>query len=111
MEWVISNVRSHFFIPVGPDRPRRPADMSATICLEVYASFEIQPTLGVGEQLRKLTMTAEQLLVSSAKDIRELNGILHNSYSHHSSVHPPSRRWGCCITMFIHFGHYQTTEV
>ncbi|KAI9574317.1 CHAT domain-containing protein [Boletus coccyginus] len=46
-----------------------PSDPSATVCLEVYASFELQPTLGVGEQLRELTITVEELLDCSAKDV------------------------------------------
>ena len=45
--------------------------MSATVCLEVYASFEFQPMLGAGEQLRRLTITVEQLLDRSAKAARE----------------------------------------
>ncbi|KAG6371295.1 TPR-like protein [Boletus reticuloceps] len=46
-----------------------PSDRSATIGLEVYASFEFQPMLGTGEHLRTLTITADQLLDCSAKHI------------------------------------------
>ncbi|KAH0828798.1 hypothetical protein J3R83DRAFT_3244 [Lanmaoa asiatica] len=45
-----------------------PSDLSTTVCLEIYASFEIQPMLGNGEQLRMLSTTVEQLLNNSAKD-------------------------------------------
>ncbi|KAF8436571.1 CHAT domain-containing protein [Boletus edulis BED1] len=47
----------------------RPSDPSATVCLEVYASFECQPMLGTGERLRKLTVTVQQLLDRSEKHI------------------------------------------
>ncbi|KAG6371090.1 hypothetical protein JVT61DRAFT_10630 [Boletus reticuloceps] len=57
-----SNGTSHFQSP-------RPSDPSATVCLEVYASFECQPMLGTGEQLRKLTVTVKQLLDCSEKHI------------------------------------------
>ncbi|KAF8436591.1 CHAT domain-containing protein [Boletus edulis BED1] len=46
-----------------------PSDPSATVCLEVYASFECQPMLGTGEQLRKLTVTVKQLLDRSEEHI------------------------------------------
>ncbi|KAF8132587.1 CHAT domain-containing protein [Boletus edulis] len=46
-----------------------PSDPSATVCLEVYASFEFQPMLGAGEQLRKLTITVIQLLDRSENHI------------------------------------------
>ncbi|KAG6371215.1 TPR-like protein [Boletus reticuloceps] len=46
-----------------------PSDRSATVRLEVYASFEFQPMLGTGEHLRKLTITVDQLLDRSAKHI------------------------------------------
>ncbi|KAF8129527.1 CHAT domain-containing protein [Boletus edulis] len=52
-------------LPIVP----RPSDPSATVCLEVYASFECQPMLGTGEQLRKLTTTVKQLLDSSENHI------------------------------------------
>ncbi|KAF8444140.1 hypothetical protein L210DRAFT_3112705 [Boletus edulis BED1] len=44
-----------------------PSDPSSTVHLEVYASFEFQPMLGAGEQLRKLTVTVKQLLDRSEK--------------------------------------------
>ncbi|KAF8129538.1 CHAT domain-containing protein, partial [Boletus edulis] len=47
----------------------KPSDPSATVCLEVYASFEFQPMLGAGEQLRKLTITVKQLLDRGEKHI------------------------------------------
>ncbi|KAF8125428.1 CHAT domain-containing protein [Boletus edulis] len=46
-----------------------PSDPSATVCLEVYASFEFQPMLGTGEQLRKLTITMKQLSDHGEKHI------------------------------------------
>ncbi|KAF8132497.1 hypothetical protein EV363DRAFT_1476739 [Boletus edulis] len=46
-----------------------PSDRSATINLEVYASFEFQPMLGTGEHLRTLTITMDELLDRSAKHI------------------------------------------
>ncbi|KAF8431281.1 CHAT domain-containing protein [Boletus edulis BED1] len=46
-----------------------PSDLKATICLEVYAYFEFQPTLGTGEHLRKLIITVDQLLDRSARRI------------------------------------------
>ncbi|KAI9462723.1 hypothetical protein HD554DRAFT_2175853 [Boletus coccyginus] len=46
-----------------------PSDLSATVCIEVYASFELQSMLGAGEQLRGLRVTVEQLLDCSAKDV------------------------------------------
>jgi len=64
----------HFYNWVNPDRVRRPSDPSATLCLDVYASFELQPTLGAGEQLRELMITVEELLDHSAKDVREWVG-------------------------------------
>ncbi|KAF8129578.1 hypothetical protein EV363DRAFT_291323 [Boletus edulis] len=48
-----------------------PSDLTATVSLEVYATFEFQPVLGDGEQLRKLTITVEQLLDHSVNYIRE----------------------------------------
>jgi hypothetical protein len=51
--------------------------MSATFCLGIYASFEFQPMLGDGEELRTLTVTVERLLDLSAKDVGERDGILH----------------------------------
>ncbi|KAF8137631.1 hypothetical protein EV363DRAFT_1121135, partial [Boletus edulis] len=46
-----------------------PSDPSATICLEVYTSLESQRMLGAGERLGKLTVTVEQLLAHSEKDV------------------------------------------
>ncbi|KAF8132353.1 TPR-like protein [Boletus edulis] len=46
-----------------------PSDRSATIGLEVYASFEFQPMLGTGEQLQKLTITVDQLLDRSTRHV------------------------------------------
>ena len=71
MERADPNVRSPFPTGFSPDGVFRPSDLPASVCLEVYASFEFQHMLGVGEQLRKLTITVEQLLDSSAKDARE----------------------------------------
>ena len=59
-----------------PDGVRRPLDPSASVCVEVYASFEFQPMLGAGEQLRKLTITVEQLLNHSAKNTREWDRVV-----------------------------------
>ena len=84
MEWVDSNVRSLSPTGVSFDRVRRPSDLSATVCLEVYASFEFQPMLGAGEQLRKLTITVEQLLDASSKDVREWDGILRKALGTHT---------------------------
>ncbi|KAG6371303.1 hypothetical protein JVT61DRAFT_9773 [Boletus reticuloceps] len=70
-KWRTENKRSsasddvvewHALIPL-------PSDRSATIGLEVYASFEFQPMLGTGEHLRTLTITVDQLLDCSAKHI------------------------------------------
>ncbi|KAF8121583.1 CHAT domain-containing protein [Boletus edulis] len=74
LEWRTDNKRSSVKddvvewsgpIPIVP----RPSDPSATVCLEVYASFEFQPMLGAGEQLRKLTITVKQLLDRGEKHI------------------------------------------
>ncbi|KAF8132284.1 CHAT domain-containing protein [Boletus edulis] len=46
-----------------------PSDRSATVALEVYASFEFQPMLGTGEHLQKLTITVDQLLDRSTRHI------------------------------------------
>jgi hypothetical protein len=69
---------------VSLDRVCRPSDLLATVCLEVYASFEFQPTLGAGEQLRKLTITVEQLLDRSAKDVRKWDRVLHKGLGTHT---------------------------
>jgi hypothetical protein len=84
MEWADSNVRSPFPTGVSPDRVRRPSALEATVCLEVYASFEFQPMLGDGGPLRKLTVTVEQLLDCSAKDVREWGGDLHQGMGTHT---------------------------
>lgn len=47
--------------------------MSAVVRLEIYASFEFDPMLGAGEQLRTFTVTVQQLLNHHAKDIRKLS--------------------------------------
>jgi len=89
MEWADSNVRhprATFPTRVSPDRVRRPSDPSATVCLEVYASFELQPTLGAGEQLRELTITVEELLDRSAKDVREWDGVSCKGLDTHAIV-------------------------
>ncbi|KAF8552263.1 hypothetical protein OG21DRAFT_1486344 [Imleria badia] len=46
-----------------------PSDISTTVYIKVYASFEFQPMLGAGEQLREISITVEQLLDHSAKDV------------------------------------------
>jgi hypothetical protein len=79
MEWADSNVRCPFSTWSQPDRVPRPSDLSATVRLEVYASFEFQPVLGAGEQLRKLSTTVEQLWDRSANDFREWDEVLHKS--------------------------------
>ena len=76
MEWIYPDVRSPSTTKVAISnfnivRPSTSSDMSATIRLEVYASFEFQPMLGSGEQLRRLTTTVWQLLDRSAKDLRK----------------------------------------
>ena len=68
----------------SPDRVPRPSDLSAAVRLEVYASFEFQPMLGAGEQLRKLAVTVEELLDYSAKDFREWDDALHNDLVIHT---------------------------
>jgi len=62
---------------VGPDSVHRPSDLSATVRLEVYAYFELHPALGVGEQLRELTVTVEQLLDYGEEHVRECGQVLH----------------------------------
>ena len=54
----------------------RPSDLSATVSLAIHASFEFQPILGNGEQLRKLSITVDELLDRSEKDFREYSGVL-----------------------------------
>ncbi|KAG6371210.1 hypothetical protein JVT61DRAFT_9834 [Boletus reticuloceps] len=71
LEWRTENKRSSVSDDVvewsGPIP--LPSDISATVRLEVYASFEFQPMLGTGEHLRKLTITVDQLLDRSAKHV------------------------------------------
>ncbi|KAG6370013.1 hypothetical protein JVT61DRAFT_12531 [Boletus reticuloceps] len=71
LEWRTENKRSSVSDGVvewsGPIP--LPSDRSATVCLDVYASFEFQPMLGTGEHLRELTTTVDQLLDHSAKHI------------------------------------------
>ena len=86
MEWADSNVSSPLSNGVSPDRVRRPSDLSATIYLEIYASFEFQPMLGAGEQLRKLKITVEQLMDRSAKDVRKWDEVLHKCLGTHTMV-------------------------
>ncbi|KAI9573099.1 CHAT domain-containing protein [Boletus coccyginus] len=71
LEWRTENKRSSVNIDVieWNGLIPIPSDMSAIVCLEVYASFELQPMLGAGEQLREFTITVEELLDSSAKDV------------------------------------------
>ena len=68
--------------------------------------------LGDGEQLRKLTITVEQLLDHSAKDDREWDRVFSqgSGYSHHGSVYL-YKGWGRCVPLFIHFGHCRTAEM
>ena len=76
MEWADSNVRSHSPTMVNFIlRVHRPSGLSATVCLEIYASFEFQAILGAGEQLGKLTSTVKQLLDYSTKRVREWDGL------------------------------------
>jgi len=87
MEWADPNVRFPTFpTGVSPDRVRRPLDPLATVYLAVYASFELQPTLGAGELLRELTITVEELLDRSAKDVREWDGVSCKSLDTHAIV-------------------------
>lgn len=68
--------------------------------------------LGVGEQLRKLTITVEQLLDRSVKNVREWDKVLQRfGHSHCGSIYFLPTRKGCCIPVFIHIGRCQTTEV
>ena len=54
-----------------PDVLCSPSDLLAAVRLEVYASFEFQPMLGSGEQLREFTTTIEQLLDRSVTRVCE----------------------------------------
>jgi hypothetical protein len=68
---------------LAPDKVHRPSDPSVAVCLEVYASFEFQPMLGDGELLRKLTITMEELLNRSAKDVCGCDGVFHKGLGTH----------------------------
>ena len=50
----------------------------------MYASFEFQPVLGAGEQLRRLATTVEQLLDRSTKGFREWDDALHKDLGIHT---------------------------
>lgn len=71
MDWADTDVRFSFPNWCRPDSVCSPPALSATVRLEVYASFELQPTLGAGEPLRKLVITVEELLDRSEKDVRK----------------------------------------
>ena len=112
MEWTDPDVKSPSTTEITiSNLVRRSSDMSATIRLEVYASFEFQPMLGSGEQLRRLTATVGQLLDRSAKDVREWGVILYKSMrSQRDSVYVLSKGWGRHIPMLILFHNCQTAE-
>ena len=65
------SVRFPVFDCASPHKDCSPSDLSATVCLRVYASFEFQPMLGNGEHLRVLTTTVEQLLDHGLQEIRK----------------------------------------
>ena len=89
----------------------RSSDMSATIRLEVYASFEFQPMLGSGEQLQMLTTTVGQLLDRSTNDVCEWDAISHKSmHSQRYSVYVHSKGRGRRIPVLILFHNGQTAE-
>ena len=69
--------------------------------------------LGNGEELRNLNITVEKLLELSAKDVREWDECFayRSGCLHHGSIYLPPKGWGCCIPVFIHFGHCKTAEV
>ncbi|KAG6373234.1 TPR-like protein [Boletus reticuloceps] len=69
LEWRTENKRSFVNNDVVQwDGPiQMPLESSATVRLEVYATFEFQPILGTGELLRKISLTVEQLLDRSAR--------------------------------------------
>jgi hypothetical protein len=72
MGWADPNVRLHYLpFTFSPNRGCRPSDPSATVHLEIYASFEFQPILGNGELLRTLAHTVDRLLDHSSNDVRE----------------------------------------
>ena len=96
-----------------PDTLCSPSVLSATVRLEVYASFEFQPMLGSGEQLQEFTITIEQLLDHSATGVCECQQVLPFDFGHlrHGSVHFSPEEWGRCIAMFIHFSDCRTAKV
>ena len=96
-----------------PDPLRSPSVLSAAVRLEVYASFELQPMLGSGEQLRKITITVGQLLDRSATGVRECQQVLPMDFGliHRDSVRFSPEGWGRYIAMFIHFSDCHTAKV
>lgn len=82
-----------------------PSALSATVRLEVYASFEFQPMLGTEEQLRELTVTVTQLLDYSAAGTREWNQLLRQGSRplQRDSVYLLLTGRGHCVPVFIHF--------
>ncbi|KAF8123492.1 hypothetical protein EV363DRAFT_1420080 [Boletus edulis] len=70
LEWRTENKRSSANDDVEWRGPIPiPSDLSATVCLEVFASFGFQPMLGAEERVRKLAVTVQQLLDRSEKDV------------------------------------------
>ena len=96
-----------------PDRLCSPSVLSAAVRIEVYASFELQPMLGPGEQLREFTITMEQLLDRSARGARECQQVFPMDFGrlHHDSVRFSPEGWGRCIPMFIHFSDCCTAKL
>ena len=90
-----------------------PSDLSATIRLEVYASFEFQPMLGSGEQLQNITITMEQMLDYGATGVRACQQVLSMSigHLHHDSDLFSPEGWGSCIRMFIHLSDCHTAKM
>ena len=96
-----------------PDALYSPSVLSAAVHLEVYASFEFQPMLGSGEQLRKITITMKELLDHSATGVRECQQVFPMDFGHlhDDSVRFSPEGWGRCVPMFIHFSDCRTTKV
>ncbi|KAI9574310.1 hypothetical protein HD554DRAFT_2034450 [Boletus coccyginus] len=67
------------------------SDPSATACLQVYVSFELQPTSGAGEQLREVTILPWSNYWTAVQKTFRLS----------------SSQW---IPLLIHFGNCQTLE-
>ena len=90
-----------------------PSVLSAAVRLEVYASFEFQPMLSSGEQLRKFAITMKQLLDRGATGVRECRQVLPMDFGHlhGDSVRFSPKGWGRCIVMFIHFSDCRTAKV